>query len=300
MMWLDRPPLTIPSKVVSSVPDELRLNRRSAWADANKAGAIVDCFLEGPAFDQDDNLFMVDIPHGRILRLTGGGEWSVVSQYDGEPNGLKILADGRLLVADYRRGLVLIDPWTGRAEPKLERRNSESFKGLNDLTLSPDGMVYFTDQGQTGLHDPTGRVFRLHPDGRLDCLLDNCPSPNGVVLDANGRVLFVAMTRDNAVWRVPLLADGGVGKVGRFCSFFGTSGPDGMAIDRRGNLLVAHASLGSVFVIAPRGDLLARIVSASGPTCTNVALDPRRTERIVIVESSTGTVLEADLAALDI
>ncbi|MFX8156757.1 SMP-30/gluconolactonase/LRE family protein, partial [Acinetobacter baumannii] len=79
--------------------------------------------------------------------------------------------------------------------------------------------------------DPTGRVYRLRPDGRLDCLLSNGPSPNGLVLTPDESALFVAMTRDNAVWRLPLLADGSTSKVGRFAQFYGTSGPDGMAMD---------------------------------------------------------------------
>ncbi|MFX8637104.1 SMP-30/gluconolactonase/LRE family protein, partial [Acinetobacter baumannii] len=90
--------------------------------------------------------------------------------------------------------------------------------------------------------------------------------------DPAGAVLFVAMTRDNAVWRVPLTADGGVAKVGRFCSLFGTSGPDGLAMDPQGRLFVAHASLGHVFVFAPDGGCIARIRSGAGPVCTNVAL----------------------------
>jgi gluconolactonase len=47
--------------------------------------------------------------------------------------------------------------------------------------VASNGDVYFTDQGQTGLHDPTGRVYRLAPDGRLDCLIDTGISPNGLV-----------------------------------------------------------------------------------------------------------------------
>jgi len=34
------------------------------------------------------------------------------------------------------------------------------------------------------------------------------------VLSPNERVLFVAMTRDNAIWRIPLLPDGSIAKVG--------------------------------------------------------------------------------------
>ena len=118
--------------------------------------------------------------------------------------------------------------------PILRSRNSESFRGCNDLHIASNGDIYFTDQGQTGLHDPTGRVYRLKDDGRLDCLIDTGISPNGLVLDPGESVLFVAMTRDNAVWRAPFMKDGSVSKVGRFCSTFGASGPDGMTMDQRG------------------------------------------------------------------
>jgi gluconolactonase len=179
--------------------------------------------------------------------------------------------------------------------PVLTSRNSESFKGCNDLYIAGNGDIYFTDQGQTGLHDPTGRVFRLAADGRLDCLLSNGPSPNGLVLDVAESVLFVAMTRDNAVWRVPLMRDGAVAKVGRFCSLFGTSGPDGLAMDEAGRLIVAHASLGHAFVFAPDGECVARVKSCAGMTCTNVAFGGPERQQLYITESRTGSVLVADL-----
>ena len=80
------------------------------------------------------------------------------------------------------------------------------------------------------------------------------------------------MTRDNAVWRMPFMKDGSVSKVGRFCSTFGPSGPDGMTMDKAGRLFVAHASLGHVFVFAPNGECIARIKSCAGQSCTNVAI----------------------------
>ena len=119
------------------------------------------------------------------------------------------------------------------------------------------------------------------------------------MLDPTETVLFVAMTRDNAVWRVPLMKDGGVAKVGRFCSTFGTSGPDGLTMDKAGRLFVAHASLGHVFVFAPNGELIARIKSCAGPSCTNVAIGGNSSDRLYVTESVTGTVLVADISVLD-
>jgi gluconolactonase len=196
-------------------------------------------------------------------------------------------------------GIMELDVRAGRMQPVLTARNSESFKGCNDLHIASNGEIYFTDQGQTGLHDPTGRVFRLSPNGRLDCLVDTGISPNGLVLDPTETVLFVAMTRDNAVWRLPFMKDGSVSKVGRFCSTFGASGPDGLAMDKAGRLFVAHASLGHVFVFAPNGELIARIRSCAGASCTNVAIGGPNRDRLFVTESATGTVLSADIGILD-
>jgi gluconolactonase len=300
MMYLDTPPRLIQAEVFSAMPDQFRRKGVSTtWADANRPGQPTDCFIEGPSFDADGNLYIVDVPFGRIFRIAPDGTWSLVVEYEGWPNGLKVSREGRIFVADYRHGIMELDAKAGRMLPVLASRNSESFKGCNDLHLASNGDIYFTDQGQTGLHDPTGRVYRLAPSGRLDCLVNTGISPNGLVLDPAEAVLFVAMTRDNAVWRMPFMKDGSVSKVGRFCSMFGPGGPDGMTMDKAGRLFVAHVSLGHVFVFAPSGELIARIKSCAGLACTNVAICGKNGERLYITESATGTVMVADISVLD-
>ena len=299
MLYLETPPKLIETRVFSAMPENFRRKGvRTEWADANRPGHPADCFIEGPSFDAAGNLYIVDIPFGRIFTVAPDGSWSLAIEYEGWPNGLKISPEGRILVADYMHGIMELDAKAGRMRKVLTSRNSESFRGCNDLHLARNGDIYFTDQGQTGLHDPTGRVYRLATNGRLDCLIDTGPSPNGLVLDPNEAVLFVAMTRDNAVWRLPFMRDGSVSKVGRFCSLFGPSGPDGMTMDRAGRLFVAHASLGHVFVFAPNGELIARIKSCVGPTCTNVAIGGPSSDRLYITESATGSVLVADISEL--
>lgn len=299
MMYLETPPRLIETRVFSSMPAEFRRNVASEWGDANRPGAPTDSFIEGPSFDASGNLYIVDIPFGRIFRISPDGKWALVVEYQGWPNGLKIDTKGRILVADYMHGLMECDVLAGKMRPILTSRNSESFKGCNDLHIARNGDIYFTDQGQTGLHDATGRVYRLRTSGQLDCLIHTGISPNGLVLDPGEGVLFVAMTRDNAVWRAPFMKDGSVSKVGRFCSLFGPSGPDGMTMDGKGRLFVGHASLGHVFVFAPNGELIARIKSCAGGACTNVAIGGAQRDRLYITESTTGTVLVADIGVLD-
>ena len=295
-MWnlTNTPPAIIEAEVFTRLPDEFAIRKKSEWSDANKFGGEVSSFLEGPAFDRAGNLYVTDIPFGRIFRIAPDGTWTLVTQYDGWPNGIAIHKDGRIFIADYRRGLLVLDAASGKMETLLGHRNSESFRGLNDLTFDHEGRLYFTDQGQTGLHDPSGRVYRLGMDGRITCLLSNGPSPNGLVLDAEERTLYVAMTRANQVWRSPLMDDGTLSKVGAFRTFFGASGPDGMAVDEANNLVVAHASLGCAFVINRRGEVTHIVKSTAGSTVTNVAYQPG-SGWLYMTESETGHVLRARL-----
>ena len=141
------PPTVIEARVFTRMPDALRRPVRSEWADANKPGHVVDCFLEGPAFDNSGNLYLTDIPHGRIFKITAAGDWHEIANTGGWPNGLAIHQDGTLWVADYKKGLLRIDPNTGAVESILGHRNSESFKGINDLIF--DRESFFICGGDT-------------------------------------------------------------------------------------------------------------------------------------------------------
>lgn len=166
---------------------------------------------------------------------------------------------------------------------------------MNDLTFDSAGNLYFTDQGQTGLHDPTGRVYRLSRAGRLDLLLSNVPSPNGIVLSADEKFLFVAVTRGNCVWRMPLLADGSVSKTGQFFTSHGPSGPDGLAMDESGRLLVANPALAYVWVLNHLAEPVQVLRGPSGHSVTNLAFGGPDRKRLFCTESTSGTILAIDM-----
>ena len=293
-MFLLKPPVVRPLDVFSSMPGKFRRTGvRSHWADVNQGGRLADSFLEGPVFDDAGNLFVTDIPFGRVFRIDPKGEWDLVAQWDGEPNGMKFLSDRELLVTDYKNGLVALDIHSGQVRPYLERRNSERFKGVNDLVFDSRGNLYFTDQGQTGLHDPTGRVYRLGTDGRLDLLLSNVPSPNGIVLSNDERFLFVAATRGNCVWRMPLLADGSVSKAGQFFTSYGPSGPDGLAMDEGGRLLVANPGLAYVWVLGHRAEPEEVLTGVPGTSVTNLAFGGPERRTVYCTDSTNGRILVA-------
>ena len=283
----------VPSTVFSRVPDKFRRLVKTAWADANRGGDPVDCFLEGPSFDRAGNLYVVDIPFGRVFRVSPGGDWTLVTEYDGWPNGLKIHRDGRIFITDYKRGIMLLDPDRGTVTPIIETVRSESFKGVNDLVFSANGDLYFTDQGQTGLHDPTGRVYRYTAAGRLDRLVDTVPSPNGIVLNLRETQLYVGVTRGNAVWRLPLFEDGGVSKVGLFIQLSGgLAGPDGMALDAEGGLIVAQPGM-TVWRFDRVGRPTHHVEPQGECFVTNVAFGGPNGASLFMTDSGSGRILQA-------
>jgi len=297
-MFLLHSPEIRDTEVHCAMPGHLRrTNARSAWADANRGGRAVDSFLEGPVVDAAGNLYVTDIPFGRIFRITPSLTWELVAEYAGEPNGMKLQDDEHLVVTDYRNGLMRVNIATGEVGGFLERRNTERFKGVNDLVFDSRGNLYFTDQGQTGMHDPSGRVYRLSPEGKLDVLIGNGPSPNGIVLSPDEQFLYVAMTRGNCVWRMPIFPDGSVGKAGQFFTSYGPSGPDGLAMDESGRLVVCNPGLGYAWVLNERAEPVQVLRSVAGASLTNVAFGGADRKTAYFTESVTGTILRAQMSA---
>ncbi|CAG9202031.1 Gluconolactonase [Paraburkholderia tropica] len=295
MFYLKQPEVST-ADVFTRMPERFRKpDVQTDWSRANRGGQPTDSFLEGPVWSPAGHLYVTDIPHGRVFRISADGDWELVVEYEGEPNGMKLVDDGHLLITDYRNGLMLLDIARGVVTPYLERRNTERFRGVNDLTFDSKGNLYFTDQGQTGLHDPTGRVYRLSPTGKLDMLLGNCPSPNGLVLSPDEKVLYVAMTRGNCVWRVPLQADGSVSKVGQFFTSYGPSGPDGLTIDSAGRLFVANPGLGRAWVLNHLAEPERILLSPAGASLTNLCFGGPDMKTLFMTESVSGTVLKAEL-----
>lgn len=285
----------IETTVFARVPEMLRkTGLRPAWFD-DRPFASTHSFLEGPAFDRQGNLYCVDMPYGRIFRIAPDGAFTVAAEYAGHPNGLRIHRDGRIFIADRSRGLMVLEP-SGSVRVIAEGPAGGRFLGLNDLIFAQNGDLYFTDQGETGLENPAGAVYCLRRDGRLELVLAGIPGPNGLALNADDSVLYLNVSRANAVWTVPFGRDRRPKRVSVFLQLSGsTGGPDGIAVDQEGGLAVAHSGLGTVWLFSRVGEPLYRIRSCAGARTTNIAYGGADRRTLYITESHSGTILQARL-----
>lgn len=177
--WLCfEPPTTKEARVFSSLPASYRRMGTSEHSRNQKRGRSLDSFLEGPCI-VNSNLYLTDIPYGRVFSVNLTSQaWSLVLQYDGEPNVLAWQPQRhRLLVADFKMGILALDLESKQLDIVMDRINGERLKGPNDLVVAHDGSILFTDRGMSGLQDPSGRVYWIKPDGSVDVLLRNCPPP---------------------------------------------------------------------------------------------------------------------------
>ena len=274
----------------TKLPSELHYSGEpTPWVKMTRPGQRLHSFLEGPEFDAEGNMWLVDVPYGRIFKISPQGKWHLHHSYDGEPHSIKQQSDGSFFITDYKKGLLEYD---GKAEFRT-LVSGDKFKGLSDLTIAKNGDLWFTDSGRTSLSDPSGNVFCYKTDATLKHVLNNVPYPNGIALSPDNNFVYVAATRANAVWRfMANYPDPKWPMVGTYVQMSGGLGPDGLAVHENGNLAVAHAQAGRVYIYNIFGDTVAMIELPDGLWVTSLIY---KKNALYIVEAQTGSVYRAEV-----
>lgn len=272
----------------SALPDDLHhRGTPSDWAKMTRPGQTMHSFLEAAFFDAEHNLWLSDVPYGRVFRISPDGIWTQVHQIDGEPHAMRIAPDGRHIAVDYRHGLIAL---TGETTFDILSTGTPAFLGLSDMTYGPDGALWFTDSGRSSLSDPCGRVYRWQ-DGDLRLVLACVPYSNGIAVSPDNAWVYVAATRANQVWKFATrLPDTGPPMVGTYLQLSGGLGPDGLACNAMGWLAVAQAQAGRAYVFDALGDPIAEVRLPRGLWTTSVTFDPNDPQRLLIVDAQFGGV----------
>jgi gluconolactonase len=220
-------------------------------------------FTEGPVWDARGFLYVSDEVQNRIFRVFPDGRKQEVLSI-GDPDGSTFDGKHRLIsTADVLRAIIVVQT-DGRYQVLADKYNGQKFNSPNDVTLGPDGAIYFTDPT---LDLPKGEkqetlfqgVYRLGSDGSVRLLVKDLEQPNGLAFSPDGKRLYVDDTARRQIYVYDVAADGHVGSGRLFGKEEGAGGgPDGMRVDLRGNLFVT-GPLG-IWVWDPDGNHIGTIV----------------------------------------
>jgi gluconolactonase len=221
-----------------------------AWKWELLAGPAT--ITEGPAWD-GRGLFYTAIEANEIRRFDPiSGRISTVYEESGGANGLAFDPDGSLYAcAGTARAMVRYGP-DGVKSVLVDRYEGRRLNSPNDLVLDRAGRIWFTDPryGEDHAdreldHDSVYRISPPDPPGdpwSIERLTFDTTRPNGLLLSADGRTLFVAQsdytpTAPRQLRAYPLRDDGSLGEYVVLHDFGEARGIDGMCWDADGNIV---------------------------------------------------------------
>jgi gluconolactonase len=227
-------------------------------------------FTEGPVWDPKGFLYVSDEEQNYIFRVFPDGRSEKVISL-GDPDGNTYDQKHRLIdCASVLRAIIAVEP-DGKYEILADKYQGKKFNSPNDVVLGPDGALYFTDptsdlpKGEKQ-ELPYQGVFRLATDGTVTLLTTDLAQPNGLAFSPDGKRLYV----DDSERREIRVYDAGANGALSNGRIFGTEPsehrggvPDGMRVDRQGNVFVT-GPLG-IWVWSATGTHLGTIVVPEQP-----------------------------------
>lgn len=222
--------------------------------------------LEGPAVDQNGNLYFVNPDHkGAIGVVDQNGVFSIFIDQLPEgstANGIRINQNGELFMADYTgHNILKVDPETKEVSIYS---HSENANQPNDLTLMDD-IIYASDPNW---NQGTGNVWKIQ-NGQFENLLSNMGTTNGIEVSPDQKTLYINESVQRKVWAFTINSDGGLSNKRELISFE-DFGMDGMRCDIEGNLYITRHGKGTVVKVSPSGEILKEII-LKGKKPSNIA-----------------------------
>ncbi len=226
-------------------------------------------FTEGPVWETAGSVIVSDEEKNELCRLFPDGRHETLLKL-GDPDGnTRDWRQQLIVTASVLRALIRLAPDERSYTVIADRYHGMRLNSPNDVTLGPDHALYFTDptldlvKGEKQ-ETPFKGVYRLSQDGKLTLLIDNLAQPNGLAFSSDGRNFYVSDTERRNIWRYKFHADGTVSDGILFAEEKNdeTPGvPDGMKLDRKGNLYVTGP--GGIWVWNSAGQRLGRILLPS-------------------------------------
>jgi gluconolactonase len=228
-------------------------------------------FTEGPVWDPSGYLWVSDETLNKIFKVNTvtGQKQEILSL--GDPDGNTYDRQHRLLVcASVLRAIIRLSTDGKSFTTIVDRYQGKRLNSPNDVVLGPDGAIYFTDPTSDLPADqkqeiPFKGVYRIAAHGEVQLLTKELDEPNGLAFSPDGTQFYV----DDSARRNIRVYDFKDGRL-RNGRIFGIEPggandgvPDGMKVDRQGNLYVTGPR--GIWVWDPSGHHLGTIVLPEQP-----------------------------------
>jgi aspartate beta-hydroxylase len=277
-----------------------------------------DTGITSPTFGPSGDLFTISTA-GDIFRYVGNVEsddnmgvetWSNPS---GQPLGMVFDNKGTAFVCDAAHQAILqvsreeTEDGLPRqsVQPYMQEFEQSQLIGPNSLCFaSKGGMLYFTDSGpfgETSLQNPRGSVYCVNYKTNVltPLVLNTLAHPSGIAASPDEKVIYVAETMMNRILRLSQYP-AGIYHSTVFHQLQGRIGPTALAMNKGGNLFVAHYDLrdvietGKILEISPDGEVL-NVYIIPGPEITGLCLVPPNENVLLVTERSTNSIYRVHL-----
>lgn len=222
--------------------------------------------IEGPAFDGDGNLYVVNFEKNGTIGLVkpdGSAELFLTLPEGSTANSIKFDSRGDMYLADYTGHNVLKVNMDTKAVSVYV--HDDRFNQPNDIIFSKKDQLFASDPNWK---EGTGQLWRIDNNGEAVLLSDEMGTTNGIALSPDEKTLYVNESVQRKIWAFDVDASGNVSNKRLFAEF-SDFGFDGMACDNKGNLYVTRHGKGTIAILSPAGEVV-REVQLKGKLCSNL------------------------------
>jgi gluconolactonase len=210
-------------------------------------------FPEGPVFNRNGDLYLVNFKSTVINKVSSTGQVSTVVDIGAPNNGAIFDRAGNLYIASSGLGAILMLDASNNLKTVAATSDGDSLLGPNDMAWDDWGRLYFTDPKGSHERKLIGGIHYIDEKGETHRFAGGLAYPNGIAFSLDKKYLYITETGLNRLLRYEVHADGTAGARKVITEFPKGSVPDGMKIDEKGNLWVAVHSLGEIWRISPEG-----------------------------------------------
>jgi len=205
-------------------------------------------YTEGPVIDSYGNVYVTNLLGGRIIKIDSDiilEDWVECES----PNGQFMSANGDHWVCNTLTSKIVVFDNNGNYSYCAFDGTKGNIKVVspNDLWVEPDGSFYFTDSVRE-----CGQVVFVDVNREVHLICTGLDYPNGIVLDKVNNRLFVAESYQNRILSIDLAEARSMPSVWLDLPMNSNQKqvgnlPDGLALDQKGNLWIAHYGMGQVY-----------------------------------------------------